>query len=99
MSAITGKISSLIQHQEVKIDDLGRWMAQQVSNGKKTLIIITMHRTPQGTNQGIQSTISQCNQRLGKVKSATHHRKEIFKDIVNYVKSFNKPVDVMMGGD
>ena len=99
MSVMTGKMSSLIQHQEVKTYDLGRWMALQVSNGKKTLITITMHRTPQGTNQGIQSTTSQHNQILGKVKSATHHRKEIFKDIVNYVKSFNKPVDVMIGGD
>ena len=27
MSAITGKTSSLIQHQELKIDELGRWMA------------------------------------------------------------------------
>ena len=72
-------------------------MAQQVSNGKKTLMTITMHRAAQGTNQGIQSTMSQHNQRLGKVKSATHCRKEMFKDIVNYVKSFNKPVDVMIG--
>ena len=99
MNIITGKISSLIQHQEVKIDDLGRWMAQQVSNGKKTLMTITMCRTPQGTNQGIQSSMSQCNQRLGKVKSASHCRKETFKDIVKCVKSFDKPVDVMIGGD
>ena len=54
---------------------------------------------PQGTNQGIQSTMSQHNQRLGKVKSASHCRKETFKDIVKHAKSFDKPVDVMIGGD
>ena len=50
MNVITGRMSSLIQHQEVKIDDLGRWMAQRASNRKKTLLTIIMCRTPQGTN-------------------------------------------------
>ena len=50
MNVITGKISSLIQHQQVKIDKLGRWIAQRVSNENKTLIIITLYRIPQGTN-------------------------------------------------
>ena len=99
MSAETGKASSLIQHQELKIDDLGRWMAQLVSSRNKALTTTTMRRVPQGTSQGIQSTMSQCNQILGKAKSATRHRKEMLKDMVDCVKSFNKPVDAMIGGD
>ena len=35
MSVITAKISSLIQHQQVKIGSLVKWMAHRVSNGKK----------------------------------------------------------------
>ena len=52
MSVMTGKISSSIQHQQVKIDKLGRWMTQRVSNKNKTIIVMTLHREPQGTNKG-----------------------------------------------
>ena len=59
--------------------------------------MITMNKTPQGTNQGTESSTSKCNQRLGKIKSATHYRKETFKDMIDYTKLLNKPVDVMIG--
>ena len=57
-----------------------------MSNENKTLIVITLYRIPQGTNQGIQTSISQYNQMRGKMISATKYRKEIFKDIIDYVK-------------
>ena len=53
MNVITGKISSLIQHQQVKIDKLGRWMDQKFSNENKTITIIKLHRMPQEKNQGM----------------------------------------------
>ena len=74
-------------------------MAQLVSSGKKVLMTTTMCRIPQGMNQGIQSIISQHNQILGKVKSATHRRKKIVEDTADYTKSLNNPVDATIGGD
>ena len=71
MSVITGKISSLIQCRQVKIKKLGRWIAQKVTTEKKMLIIVALCRIPQGTNQGIQTSISQCNQMKGNITSAT----------------------------
>ena len=53
MNVITGKISSLIQCQQVKIDKLGRWIDQKFSNEKNKIIIIKLHRMTQETNQGI----------------------------------------------
>ena len=34
MNVITGKMSSLIQHHQLKLDKIGRWMARRVSNEK-----------------------------------------------------------------
>ena len=86
MSVTAGNISSLIQHQQVKIDKLGRWMHQKVSNEKKTIVIIILHIMTQGTNQGTHTSIYQHNQMRGKMLSATKDRKETFKDIIEYVK-------------
>ena len=61
-SATTGNISSLIQNQQVKIDKLGRWIAQIVSNEKKEITIKTLHRMSQGKNQETQISISQYDQ-------------------------------------
>ena len=58
----TGNMSRLIQCQQVNIDKLGMWMAQRVSNEKKKAMIIMLHRTLKGTNQGMQTSMSQCNQ-------------------------------------
>ena len=99
MNAINGKIPSLIQYQELKNDELGIWMAQLVSNGKKTLLMITRCRMTQGANQEMQSITSQHNQMLGKIKLATHCRKEMVKDTIDYMELLNKPVDVTIGGD
>ena len=35
----------------------------------------------------------------GKIISVTKYRKEILKDIIDYVKSMKEPVDVIIGGD
>ena len=35
MNVTKGKVSILTQHQQVKIDKLGTWMAQQVQNEKR----------------------------------------------------------------
>ena len=53
ISVITGNILSLIQHKQVEIYTLGRWMAWKVSNKNNALIIITLCRMPQSTNRGI----------------------------------------------
>ena len=99
MSVSTCKVSSLIQYKKVKIDKLGRWIAQRVSNEKKTTFIIKLCRIPQVTNQGTHTSISQCNQMRGKMKTSTKCRKEMFKEIIYYIKSMKEPVDVMIGGD
>ena len=83
MSVIIGKISGLMQHQKVKIDYLGRCIAQRASNEKKMLIIITICRIPQGTNQGMKLIISQYNQMNVKMNSATNYRKEHFKHMID----------------
>ena len=75
MNVITGRISSLIQPQQVKIDKVGRWMDQKFSNEKKTITIIKLHRIPQGTNQGIQTLMHGHNQMRGKLLSVTKDRK------------------------
>ena len=80
------KILSLIQHQQGKIDRLGKWMAQRFSNKKKAIVIIPLCRMPQGKNQGIQTSIFQHDQMRGEMISATRHKKETFKDMIEYFK-------------
>ena len=46
----------------------------RVSNKKEVIVIITVSRTPQRTNQGMQISISQCNQMRGEMMPATKHR-------------------------
>ena len=99
MNVITSKISSLIQYQQVKVVVLDRWMSQRVSNEKKMSVIIALHNIPQETNKVIQTSISQYNQMRGKMTSKTKYRKEIFKDIIECIKSMEGPVDVIIGGD
>ena len=72
-------------------------MAQRVSNEKKTLIIIKLHRTSQGANQGSQTSISKCNQIRGKMILAIKHRNEILKDIIEHLKSMHELVDLIIG--
>ena len=55
---ITGRMSSLIQHQEVKMDYLGRLTAHRESNGKKTLLNASVNGTSdslRGWSEGIVS--------------------------------------------
>ena len=53
----------------------------------------------EGTNQETHMSISQQNQMRGKMISATKHRKESFKDMIEHQNSMEKPLDVMIGGD
>ena len=75
MNVITGKISSLSQHEQVKFDKVGRWIDQKFSNEKKTITIIKLHRMMQGKNQGIQTLMHRHNQMRGKMLSVTKDRK------------------------
>ena len=65
---------------------------------RKITLIITLCRIPQYTNQGTQTHICQCNQIRGKMISSTKHRKELSKEVIEYVKSMEEPVDVIIGG-
>ena len=47
----------------------------------------------------MQTSILKHNQMVGKIETATKHRKEIFKEVIYYVKSMKEPVCGVIGED
>ena len=82
MNIITRKVLAMIKRDKIKIDELGRQIAYLLSNKKKRVLIITICRILLGNDQGIYTSLSQYNQRKGKVNMALHYRKEIFNSII-----------------
>ena len=63
---------SLIQKEQIKIDELGRQIAIPISNGIKKIIMIVIYRISQSSNIGVYTSIAQYNQMNRKVQSFTY---------------------------
>ena len=99
MAIICGNISSLMQKEEIKIDELGRWIVIPISNGVKNIIMIVIYRSQQSSNVGVYTLIAQYNQMNRKVQSSTHYRKEILKQIKRYLETIETDYQIVIGGD
>ena len=61
MMIITGNIPTLIQNNDIKIDELGRWIVILLSKGTKRIILIVMYRTLMSSDAGVYTSIAQYN--------------------------------------
>lgn len=50
LNLIRGKIPSLLKKEDIKKDDIGRWIVCLFINRKKKILIITIYRIPQGSD-------------------------------------------------
>ena len=58
IAIICGNTSSLMQKEQIKIDELGRQIAIPISNGVKKIIIIIIYRIPQSSNVGVCTSVT-----------------------------------------
>ena len=88
-----------MQNNDIKINELGRWIAILLLNGTKRIILIVMYRIPMSSNIGVYISITQYNQMKGKMQSATHYRKEILKGIKDYLAMIEEEYEIVIGGN
>ena len=65
MNVLTGRIVSCYDKQSVHVDDLGKWAAFQLKMKEKTIVVITMYRILNSSNQGVYKAITQYNKMRG----------------------------------
>ena len=67
------------------------------TKGSKTILIITIYRILQGSDQSIYTSLSQYNQWSREVKTVTTYRKEVFKSILQCIKEKDSINDIIIG--
>jgi len=98
LTIIQGKSRSLLDEEKTQKSKLGNWMAIQLSHNNKTIAIINIYRIPISTSKGPRCCFTQYTLTEGKIKSTTQYRKEILRQIKEYVHE-NKIDDIIIGGD
>ena len=86
MNVIRGKLPTIFRKETIKTDEMERWISFKLSNSEKSILVISLHRIPQATDQRIFTSISQYNQRQGKINTATKYRKQILQNMVQLVE-------------
>ena len=74
MNRLWGNWVIVFDKDTIKIDHLGRWMAFQISNNNKRVLIITYYRILVTSKYGIYYSIIQYNKVKGNAKSIAKHR-------------------------
>ena len=70
-----------------------------MTNGEKTILIITVYRLPEGSVQGIHTQRAQINRKEKKVKTSATHRAKILKHLTRYIKSQKNLDDIIIAAD
>lgn len=99
MTIIRRKCVALIEESSIIKGSLGNWIAIPLVMNQKCVVLINIYRIPMSNQQGPKRNLTQYNVIEGNAKGATEHRKEIFKQIVTYIKSNQQIDDVILTGD
>ena len=99
MNIASGGVVLFIDKEMVKVDELGKWTAFQISNKGKKIVIVTLCRILQETEQGVHKAVTQCNKMKGKQNTATVYRKQIFKEVIDYCRSIKDLNDIIVAED
>ena len=86
MNVIRGKLPTIFRKETIKIDEIVQQISFKLSNGKKSILVISLYRILQATDQGIFTSISQYNQIQGEINTATKYRKQILQNMVQLVE-------------
>jgi len=70
-----------------------------MTNGEKTILIITVYRLPEGSTQGTHTQRAQINRKEKKIKTSATHRAEILKYLTRYIKSQKNLDDIIIAAD
>ena len=90
----------MINKSQTKIDKLEKWTIFQLTNGKKTVAVISVYRIPMSSQIDVYNTITQYNRIKSKIKSSNQYRKEIFEQIKRYINQNSSEInDIILAGD
>lgn len=99
LSVFQGKIRSLINEEEVEQSKVGNWIAIPIQHNGKKVLFINIYRIPVKSTQGSWCSLTQYNVVEGNAKSSGEYRKEIFKEIKQYVNQKEDIDDIIIAGD
>ena len=99
LSIFRGKIWSLINEEEVEQSKVGNWIAIPIQHNGKKVLFINIYRIPVKSTQGPWCSLTQYNVVEGNAKSSGEYRKEIFKEIKQYVNQKEDIDDIIIAGD
>lgn len=77
----------------------GRQSSIKLKTQKKSIILTTIYRLPNNTNKGIYTIKIQLDKASKQVKSASSHRKEFIKNLLNYISNNEQNYDLIIAGD
>ena len=96
---IFGSLSSYVVEASKTSDKLGQWNAIKLKHEKKIIIVINLHRTPDGPGRGLKTCLSQHNRTTVIEHTARKHRKDLLKDIKKYLHEINEDKEIIIAGD
>ena len=99
LSVFLGKSRALIKEQEIYKSKRGNWMAVKLNHKRKTIALINIYRIPSSSSNGNVCSLTQYNLLDGEAKSTSDYRKEILKEIKDYIASNEDIDDVLLAGD
>ena len=74
-------------------------MAVKLNHKRKTIALINIYRIPSSSSNGNVCSLTQYNLLDGEAKSTSDYRKEILKEIKDYIASNEDIDDVLLAGD
>ena len=99
LSAFLGKSRSLVNENKIKKSNFGNWIAVKLQHKNKTIAVINVYRISSSSSNGNLCSLTQYNLLEGKVRSPAEYRKEIFKQIKEYLNENEDINDVLLAGD
>ena len=100
INIIQQRYGSIIDEKKVEKGRLGNWIAIPIMCNGKRLELINLYRIPmKSDSDGIYSSLAQYQLKDAKAKTAKDYRKEIFKEIKNYIRNNESINDIIIAGD